>query len=71
MAYLKGTQAACEDYNKHVAKERNLPAGTITKWAHVFEGEGNYYIRKHPDYAPTSGLIEAELPKDWQNEKEP
>ena len=63
MAYLKGTQQACIAYNDHVASERGLPAGTITKWAHVIKREGEYYIPKHPDYPAFDGLVPAELPE--------
>ena len=63
MEYLKGTKQKCEGYNQHVAQERNLPAGTITKWAHIIERDGEYYIPKHPDYPAFDGLVPAELPE--------
>ena len=64
MGYLKGSQQACIAYNDHVANQRGLPAGTITRWAHVIERGGDYYIPKRPDHQATEGLIESDLPEE-------
>ena len=62
MEYFKGTKSDCEAYNQHVAQQEGY-TGHTTYWAHIIERNGNYYIRKHPNYEPTSGLTEAELPE--------
>ena len=59
MQYLKGTKEQCESYNQTVTQGRNLPAGTITRWAHVVQIADDFYIAKHPDYQSELEQVEA------------
>ena len=59
MTYLKGTKQNCEAYNQTVTQGRNLPAGTITKWAHVVQIADDFYIAKHPDYPSDLEQVES------------
>ena len=63
MDYLKGTLQACKAYNDLVFQSEYSHIIGNTRWAHTIERDGDFYIRKHPDYPATDGLIEALLPE--------
>ena len=64
MKYMKGTKSECEAYDATVSAGEGYPndRGTM-RWMEPIQRNGDYYIRKHPNYEPTSGLTEAELPE--------
>ena len=65
MSYLKGSEQNCLAYDELVSQGEGFPNGKGTfRWMKPIERNGDYYIRKHPDYEPTSGLTEAELPPE-------
>lgn len=57
MAFYKGTQKQCEDYDNFVSQKENYQ-GTTIKWSEVMEIEEEFFIAKHPSYS--SDMVEVD-----------
>ena len=71
MKYLKGTKTECEAYDAAVSEGEGYPnaRGTL-RWVEPVERDGDYYIRKHADYAVMGSLEEVNTIPKIQNVEE-